>query len=84
MNADTDLAANTFYSLWLQGVALTLVSISEEFNVSTTQVRYTTCALFIGLCIGAAFWVSQHSIWFLRFVVTSELNGSNVLGYKGR
>ncbi|TVY91080.1 putative MFS-type transporter [Lachnellula willkommii] len=43
-------------NLWLQGVALTLPSLSKEFGISSTHVRYTTCSLFIGLCIGASFW----------------------------
>jgi MFS family permease len=43
-------------SLWLQGVALTLPSLSAEFGVSENEVRYTTLALFLGLCIGASFW----------------------------
>ncbi|TVY31156.1 putative MFS-type transporter protein [Lachnellula hyalina] len=43
-------------NLWLQGVALTLPSLSKEFGISDTHVRYTTCSLFIGLCIGASFW----------------------------
>ncbi|RAL00566.1 putative sugar transporter [Aspergillus ibericus CBS 121593] len=43
-------------NLWLQGVALTLSPIAQEFGVSTTWVRFTTCSLFLGLCIGASFW----------------------------
>lgn len=43
-------------NLWLQGVALTLPSLSSEFGVSSTNVRFTTLSLFTGLCIGAAFW----------------------------
>lgn len=39
-----------------QGIALTLPSLTLEFGPSTTQVRYTTCAAFVGLCIGALFW----------------------------
>ena len=49
-------SANIFSSLWLQGVALTLPSMSEEFGVDNNQIRYTTLALFLGLCIGASFW----------------------------
>ncbi|GAT20091.1 sugar transporter [Aspergillus luchuensis] len=45
-----------YSSLWLQGVALTLTPIASEFGVSTTWVRFTTCSLFLGLCIGASFW----------------------------
>lgn len=43
-------------NLWLQGVALTLPQISAEFGIGGDQVRYTTLALFTGLCIGASFW----------------------------
>ncbi|CAL8584497.1 hypothetical protein XPA_010090 [Xanthoria parietina] len=43
-------------NMWLQGVALTLPSLTKEFGPSENQVRYTTCALFIGLCLGASFW----------------------------
>ena len=43
-------------NLWLQGVALSLPQIAAEFGVGSDQVRYTTLALFTGLCIGASFW----------------------------
>ncbi|KAL2013102.1 hypothetical protein VTN00DRAFT_627 [Thermoascus crustaceus] len=43
-------------NLWLQGIALTLTQLSLEFDVSESRVRFTTCALFLGLCIGASFW----------------------------
>ncbi|RHZ74868.1 hypothetical protein CDV55_102561 [Aspergillus turcosus] len=43
-------------NLWLQGVALTLPPVASEFGISTTQVRFTTCALFVGLCLGATIW----------------------------
>ncbi|PLB45605.1 MFS general substrate transporter [Aspergillus steynii IBT 23096] len=43
-------------NLWLQGVALTLTQLSMEFGVSEDRVRFTTCALFLGLCLGASFW----------------------------
>ncbi|PLB34314.1 putative sugar transporter [Aspergillus candidus] len=43
-------------NLWLQGVALTLPQLSMEFDVSSSRVRFTTCALFLGLCLGASFW----------------------------
>ncbi|EAW11404.1 putative sugar transporter [Aspergillus clavatus NRRL 1] len=43
-------------NLWLQGVALTLTPLSSEFGISATHVRFTTCALFLGLCLGASFW----------------------------
>ena len=37
-------------------MALTLPSLTPEFGVDESRVRYTTCSLFIGLCIGASFW----------------------------
>lgn len=40
----------------MQGVALTLTQLSAEFGVTETRVRFSTCALFLGLCIGASFW----------------------------
>ncbi|KAL2216568.1 major facilitator superfamily domain-containing protein [Thermoascus aurantiacus ATCC 26904] len=43
-------------NLWLQGIALTLPQLSLEFGISESWVRFTTCSLFIGLCIGATFW----------------------------
>ncbi|KAH7357667.1 major facilitator superfamily domain-containing protein [Pyrenochaeta sp. MPI-SDFR-AT-0127] len=43
-------------NLWLQGIALTLPQLSNEFGVSETKVRYTTLSLFLGLCLGASFW----------------------------
>ncbi|KAH3306740.1 hypothetical protein KXV87_008628 [Aspergillus fumigatus] len=43
-------------NLWLQGVALTLTPVASEFGISSTRVRFTTCALFVGLCLGASFW----------------------------
>ncbi|KAL4916785.1 major facilitator superfamily domain-containing protein [Aspergillus aurantiobrunneus] len=43
-------------NLWLQGVALTLTPLSTEFGVSETNSRFATCALFVGLIIGASFW----------------------------
>jgi MFS family permease len=49
-------------NLWLQGVALTLPQLSVEFGLSETQVRYTTLALFLGLCIGASFWGTASDI----------------------
>lgn len=43
-------------NLWMQGVSLTLPSLSVEFGVSEKEVRYTTSALFVGLCLGSFFW----------------------------
>ncbi|CAI7573430.1 unnamed protein product [Penicillium pancosmium] len=43
-------------NLWLQGVALTLTPVSNEFGVSENYSRFATCSLFVGLIVGASFW----------------------------
>ncbi|KUJ18032.1 MFS general substrate transporter [Mollisia scopiformis] len=67
-------------NLWLQGVALTLPSLSTEFGVSETQVRYTTCSLFIGLCIGASFWGIGSDIMGRRLAFNMTLLIAGVFG----
>ncbi|KAF1960441.1 MFS general substrate transporter [Byssothecium circinans] len=65
-------------NLWLQGIALTLPSMSAEFDVSDTQIRYTTLALFLGLSLGASFWGITSDIVGRRpaFNFTMMLTGS--------
>ncbi|OQE46993.1 hypothetical protein PENCOP_c001G07475 [Penicillium coprophilum] len=60
-------------NLWLQGVALTLTPISYEFGLSSTEVRFTTCALFLGLCIGASFWGVASDIVGRRLAFNATL-----------
>lgn len=43
-------------NLWLQGVSLTLPSLSGEFGISEKTVRFTTSAVFIGLSAGSVMW----------------------------
>ncbi|OAA69624.1 sugar transporter [Cordyceps fumosorosea ARSEF 2679] len=43
-------------NLWLQGVSLTLPSLSAEFGVDEKTVRYTTSACFVGLSAGSFLW----------------------------
>lgn len=43
-------------NLWLQGVSLTLPSLSAEFGISEKLVRYTTSACFVGLSLGSFTW----------------------------
>ncbi|KAL4963958.1 MFS transporter [Aspergillus stella-maris] len=43
-------------NLWLQGVALTLTPMATEFGISENNSRFATCALFVGLIVGASFW----------------------------
>ncbi|KAH0264878.1 MFS general substrate transporter, partial [Aureobasidium melanogenum] len=60
-------------NLWLQGVALTLDPIAAEFNVGSNEVRYTTLALFTGLCIGASFWGVISDIIGRRYAFNTTL-----------
>jgi len=43
-------------NLWLQAIALSLPGLTDDFGVDSNTVRFTTLALFLGLCIGASFW----------------------------
>lgn len=66
--------------MWLQGVALTLPQLTAEFGPDATQVRYTTCALFIGLCIGASFWGVASDIIGRRLAFNMTLLIAGVFG----
>ena len=35
---------------------MTLPQLTLEFGPDSNRVRYTTCATFLGLCVGATFW----------------------------
>jgi MFS family permease len=61
-------------------VALTLPSLSAEFNVSEKQVRYTTCSLFVGLCIGASFWGVGSDVMGRRLAFNMTLFLAGVFG----
>jgi len=67
-------------SLWLQGVALSLPSLSVEFDITDKQVRYTTCSLFVGLCIGATFWGVGSDIMGRRLAFNATLLVVGVFG----
>lgn len=60
-------------NLWLQGVALTLTPISYEFGISESHVRFSTCALFLGLCIGASSWGIASDILGRRIAFNATL-----------
>ncbi|KAF2839305.1 sugar transporter [Patellaria atrata CBS 101060] len=49
-------------NLWLQGVALTLPQLANEFGVDSNTIRYTTLALFTGLCLGASIWGTASDV----------------------
>ena len=63
-----------------QTVALTLPSLTSEFGVSSNNVRYTTCATFIGLCIGASFWGIASDIVGRRLAFNMTLFLAGVFG----
>ncbi|MCJ1454101.1 hypothetical protein MMC28_004451, partial [Mycoblastus sanguinarius] len=67
-------------NLVLQVVALTLPSLTSEFGVSSTNVRYTTCATFVGLCIGASFWGIGSDVFGRRLAFNTTLFLAGVFG----
>ncbi|KAL3492661.1 major facilitator superfamily domain-containing protein [Aspergillus germanicus] len=67
-------------NLWLQGVALTLPQLSLEFSIDENNVRFTTCALFVGLCIGASFWGIASDVIGRRPAFNFTLMISGVFG----
>lgn len=66
--------------LHVQGLALTLPSLTSEFGPSETQVRYTTCATFLGLCIGASFWGIASDVIGRRLAFNGTLFIAGVFG----
>lgn len=67
-------------NLWLQTVALTLPPIAQEFGIATTTVRFTTCATFVGLCLGASFWGIASDIIGRRLAFNATLFIAGVFG----
>ncbi|RDW62617.1 MFS general substrate transporter-51 [Coleophoma crateriformis] len=67
-------------NLWLQGVAVTLPALSKDFDISDKQARYTTCSLFVGLCIGASFWGIGSDIMGRRLAFNATLFIAGVFG----
>ena len=61
-------------------MALTLPSLTSEFGPSTTQVRYTTCSIFVGLCVGASFWGIASDIVGRRLAFNTTLFIAGVFG----
>ncbi|KAL9138726.1 MAG: hypothetical protein Q9175_000081 [Cornicularia normoerica] len=75
---DLDIAASghdTAYDL-----ALTLPSLTSEFGVSSNNVRYTTCATFVGLCLGASFWGIGADLLGRRLAFNTTLFLAGVFG----
>ncbi|KAK1827831.1 major facilitator superfamily domain-containing protein [Podospora conica] len=67
-------------NLWMQGVSLTLPSLSAEFGVSEKSVRYTTSWLFVGLCFGSFFWGLGSDIMGRRIAFNVTLLITGVFG----
>ncbi|KAI0426578.1 sugar transporter [Xylaria sp. FL1042] len=67
-------------NLWMQGVSLTLPSLSGEFGVSEKQVRYTTSSLYIGLSIGSALWGLGADIMGRRIAFNLTLLITSIFG----
>ncbi|KAI1817340.1 sugar transporter [Poronia punctata] len=67
-------------NLWMQGVSLTLPSLSEEFGVTEKQVRYTTSSLYVGLSIGSAFWGLGADILGRRIAFNLTLLITSIFG----
>ncbi|USW48567.1 Putative major facilitator superfamily, MFS transporter superfamily [Septoria linicola] len=67
-------------NLWLQGIALTLPSLSAEFGIDSNMVRYTTLSLFLGLCIGASFWGVMSDIIGRRLAFNFTLLLAGIFG----
>ncbi|KAK3325896.1 major facilitator superfamily domain-containing protein [Apodospora peruviana] len=67
-------------NLWMQGVSLTLPSLSAEFGVSEKSVRYTTSALFVGLCFGSFFWGLGSDVMGRRVAFNFTLLITSVFG----
>ncbi|EQL30878.1 hypothetical protein, variant 2 [Blastomyces dermatitidis ATCC 26199] len=67
-------------NLWLQGVALTLPSLSVEFGIDESYVRFTTCSLFVGLCVGAVVWGTASDMIGRRLAFNLTLLITGVFG----
>ncbi|KAJ9156573.1 MFS general substrate transporter [Pleurostoma richardsiae] len=67
-------------NLWMQGVSLTLPSLSAEFGVSEKTVRYTTSSLFVGLCFGSFLWGIGSDIMGRRIAFNCTLLITGVFG----
>ncbi|KAM5352423.1 hypothetical protein ACJ41O_005146 [Fusarium nematophilum] len=67
-------------NLWMQGVSLTLPSLSAEFGVDEKTVRYTTSALFVGLSAGSFFWGIGSDFLGRRIAFNTTLLITSVFG----
>ena len=61
-------------------MAIILPSLSADFGVDSNTVRYTTLALFLGLCIGASFWGVMSDIVGRRLAFNCTLGIAGIFG----
>lgn len=59
---------------------MTLPSLSAEFGVDEKTVRYTTSAVFFGLCIGSSVWGIGSDIFGRRIAFTMTLLITSIFG----
>lgn len=64
----------------LQGVSLTLPSLSAEFGIDEKTVRYTTSACFVGLSAGSFLWGIGSDIFGRRIAFNMTLLITSVFG----
>ncbi|KAH7326101.1 major facilitator superfamily domain-containing protein [Stachybotrys elegans] len=67
-------------NLWLQGISLTLPSLSGEFDISEKTVRYTTSALYVGLSLGSVLWGIGSDFFGRRIAFNLTLLITGVFG----
>lgn len=67
-------------NLWMQGVSLILPSLSAEFGIAEKTVRYTTSALFLGLCFGSFFWGIGSDVMGRRLAFNCTLLITSIFG----
>ncbi|KAK2597478.1 hypothetical protein QQS21_005948 [Conoideocrella luteorostrata] len=67
-------------NLWLQGLSLTLPSLSAEFDVSEKAVRYTTSACFVGLSLGSFAWGIGSDFFGRRIAFNFTLLITSIFG----
>lgn len=59
---------------------MTLPALEKDFGISDKQARYTTCSLFVGLCIGASFWGIGSDIMGRRLAFNATLFITGLFG----
>ncbi|GFP56199.1 MFS siderochrome iron transporter 1 [Trichoderma asperellum] len=67
-------------NLWLQGVSLTLPSLSAEFDIPEKTVRYTTSSCFVGLSLGSFLWGIGSDVFGRRIAFNMTLLITSIFG----